>query len=152
MKFIFLDIDGVLNSQKYDLSRGEDDGNIDVTRLPLLKRIVEATNAKIVLSSSWRKAWEKDLSLCDEIGIELNRIFLKFGIQIYDKTPVIGLRKSEIEAYLQNNANVESFVILDDMLLGWGDYGEFLVHTNPMVGRGLEERHINAAIEILNKK
>ena len=59
MKIIFLDIDGVLNSAKYDKKRTADDGNIDTTRLPLLKHIVDSTKAKIVLTSTWRKFWEK---------------------------------------------------------------------------------------------
>ena len=37
MKIVFLDIDGVLNSQAYDRVRGLYDGVIDESRLPLLK-------------------------------------------------------------------------------------------------------------------
>ena len=54
LKILFLDIDGVLNSARYDALRLPDQGNIDETRLPLLQRIIGETQAKIVLSSSWR--------------------------------------------------------------------------------------------------
>ena len=38
MKVIFLDIDGVLNSAIYERDKRKDQGNIDETRLPLLKK------------------------------------------------------------------------------------------------------------------
>ena len=77
-KIIFLDIDGVLNSVKYDRERTEKDGNIDETRMVLLKELVDGTNAEIVLSSSWRKHWSIDDSDCDNIGRELNSTFDKY--------------------------------------------------------------------------
>ena len=52
MKILFLDIDGVLNSWRYDQERISLQDNIDETRLPLLSRIVSSTNTKIVLTSS----------------------------------------------------------------------------------------------------
>lgn len=52
MKVIFLDIDGVLNSRAYDRKRNwNEKTDIDETRLPFIKEIVDATGAKIVLSS-----------------------------------------------------------------------------------------------------
>jgi hypothetical protein len=52
-KYIFLDIDGVLNTLNGNYKRfcGV---NIIEEKLLLLKRLVDATNAEIVLSSSWR--------------------------------------------------------------------------------------------------
>ena len=56
MKVIFLDIDGVLNSRAYDRKRNwNEQSDIDETRLTLVKEIVDATEAKIVLSSTWRQ-------------------------------------------------------------------------------------------------
>ena len=46
MKILFLDIDGVLNSRAYDRRRNWDEQtNIDETRLPLLREIVDRTGA-----------------------------------------------------------------------------------------------------------
>ena len=84
MKIIFLDIDGVLNSVRYDCQRTIDQGNIDETRLQLIKKLVDATEARIVLSSSWRKHWEKDISKCDTIGRDINEVFAKYQLAIYD--------------------------------------------------------------------
>ena len=60
MKVIFLDIDGVLNSRAYDRKRNWDElTNIDESRLPLVKNIVDETGARIVLSSTWKTHWDK---------------------------------------------------------------------------------------------
>ena len=67
-KVIFLDIDGVLNSVKYDRERRLQDGNIDESRLLLLRAIVDVTGADIVLSASWRKHWHTDGKKADAIG------------------------------------------------------------------------------------
>ena len=42
-RIIFLDIDGVLNSVAYDRVRTAEQTNIDQTRLPLLKGLVDDT-------------------------------------------------------------------------------------------------------------
>ncbi len=53
MKIIFLDIDGVLNSRTYDRKRNwNEQTDIDESRLPLVKEIVDSTGAEIVLSST----------------------------------------------------------------------------------------------------
>ena len=154
MNVIFLDIDGVLNSWQYDhLHRTVHDGNIDETRLILLKYLVEKSNAKIILSSSWRKHWNKDKSLCDSIGIELETLFSKYQLSIFDKTPEIpnNNRAEEIKMWLNQHKAV-NFVIIDDMRFGWSELQAHLVNTNYRIGRGLEESHVNEAIRILNEK
>ena len=59
MKVIFLDIDGVLNSDEYvDKVKKSDiqgiERDIDIEKVKLLKRAIDETGAKVVLSSSWR--------------------------------------------------------------------------------------------------
>ncbi len=149
MKVIFLDIDGVLNSRAYDRERTISDGNIDLTRLPLLSKIVERTGARIVMSSSWRIHWDKASEACDAIGEELNETFISAGLEIYDKTPVIGDRAKEISAWIKVHPEVDGYVILDDIFGGWGEHEEHLVKTSPLIGRGLGEKHVSDAIRIL---
>jgi len=153
MKVIFLDFDGVLNSYPYDCQRTSEQGNIDETRLPLLKSIVDAIQAKIVLSSSWRKHWNKDKNLCDTIGREIESLFSKYNLTIFDKTPELSNndREKEIKLWLNENKAVSRFVILDDMLLGFGNLQEYLVNTNYRIGRGLEKIHVEKAIKLLNE-
>lgn len=149
LKIIFLDIDGVLNSVAYDRVRTLTEGNIDVSRLPLLKRIVDATGAQIVLSSTWRVHWDKREAYCDAIGRELNAVFQKAGLTIFDKTPVMDCRQQEITAWIDAHPQLQNFVILDDIFGGWGELEAHLVRTNSRIGRGLEEGHADAAIKIL---
>lgn len=151
MKIIFLDIDGVLNSFAYDRQRTPNDGNIDKTRLVLVKQLVDKTNAKIVLSSSWREHWKKNIDECDDIGKELISDFADAGLEIYDKTPKIGNleRSQEIRTWLDLNPDVSNFVIFDDNGYGWGDLSDNFIQTNYRIGRGLEDEHINRALEIL---
>lgn len=151
MKVIFLDIDGVLNSVAYDRERTSAQGNIDETRLPLLRRLVEATGARIVLSTSWRRHWDRDPERRDWIGRELSETFSLGGLEIFDKTPEIDPRErpSEVRAWLLAHPEVESYVILDDFFGGWEELSNHLVKTHPRVGRGLEDAHVSAAIRIL---
>ena len=65
MKIIFLDVEGVLNTKEtYERIRREKgnsimiDAEIDGFRLGYLKQIIDATDAKVVLSSAWKKDFE----------------------------------------------------------------------------------------------
>lgn len=156
MKIIFLDIDGVLNSRAYDRKRNwNEQTDIDETRLPLIKEIVDATAAKIVLSSTWRLHWNKYSNRCDADGRYINKTFAKFGLTIYDKTPDLGihaLRREEIEKWLKETTEgIESFVIIDDYRYGWGDLSEHFVKTDPNFRLGIEKEQVKQAIEILNE-
>ena len=66
MKIIFLDIDGVLNSDMYEANRTDwlDDNSIDPSRVKLLADLVKASDAKIVLTSTWRVEWNMIPLLC----------------------------------------------------------------------------------------
>ena len=150
LKVIFLDFDGVLNSAKYLLDCGKCGMAIDPTRMVLLRRTVDATGAKIVLSTSWRDYWEKDLAKCNSTGILINDIFSKYGLQIWDKTPELHARReTEIKSWLDAHPEVKNFVVLDDRLLS-ADYlnGHFIKTSNYF--DGLDETDVQKAIEILN--
>jgi hypothetical protein len=155
MKVIFLDFDGVLNSVRYDRERARGDtNNIDVTRLPLLKEIVDRTGAKIVLSTSWRIYWDRDEALCEPIGRWINELFAQYGLFVFDKTITISSsdRDQEVRRWLSaHDGEVEAFVILDDIAFGWGDLSDHLVRTHPRIGRGLEREHVERAIALLTE-
>ena len=63
MKVIFLDIDGVLNANEDFGGRSKPNPSIHgilgitTTRLNRLKQIIDKTDAKIVLTSSWKEAY-----------------------------------------------------------------------------------------------
>ena len=73
-KVIFLDVDGVLNSAKtlYEDSSLEDNLILN------LKELVNKTEAKIILSSSWRLSTEAVATLMDKLD--------KFGLVISGMT------------------------------------------------------------------
>ena len=150
MKIIFLDFDGVLNSAK-DFAGCENQGVvINPSKLPLLRQIVSATEARIVLSTSWREHWSKTPAECDDIGRFIEQTFSFYGLQIFDKTPEFrGKRETQIKFWLDQHPEVQQFVVLDDMLLN-GDFMEgHFVKTSYHFG-GLAEDDVQEAIRILN--
>lgn len=150
MKVIFLDFDGVLNCVKYLLTCENQGMVIDPTRMVLLKELVDATDAKIVLSTSWREHWAKDAAECDSTGKLINQIFSACHLQIFDKTPQLRSgREVQIKSWLDRHPEVTSFVVLDDRLL-YGDFldGHFVKTSNYF--DGLDETDVKQAIGILN--
>lgn len=114
-KVLFLDVDGVLNSQEtFFRTKNERDSLflIDPYMALLVGRILEATGAQIVLSSSWRHH-------PDGIAVVERRV-----AKILDTTPSLPRpsgtgaeyyeRGKEIEAWLEKNEWVEKYAILDD--------------------------------------
>ena len=156
MKIIFLDIDGVLNSSKYEPKTINNQFRfIDETRMPLLKEIVDKTGAQIVLSSTWRDCWNKDYNLCDNDGKYLTNLFKKYGLTILDTTlvtPNYYQRPKEISVYIADaKYNIENYVVIDDDEFDWGYHSDRVVKTNPRNDYGLNENLTQKAISILNK-
>lgn len=123
MKVVFLDIDGVLNQSDYRremMKKGHISVILQREQLALLKKIVDATDASIVLISSWRKFWRREGSI-DSAGQQIEQVLDEYGLFIVDKTPVLhrGSRSDEVEAWLKNKRYVEQYVILDDNDFSW---------------------------------
>lgn len=155
MKVIFLDIDGVLNSDTYmekqlDNSSEGIESEIDPATLILLKKAVDTTGAKIILSSSWRIMRKYN---------ELEKFLMKFGISLSGKTPYVdGKRGLEIKQYLSENENIEQYLILDDEI--FESFDEELVNHLILTksdqnyhgfSEGLTEKHIKQIVEIFGK-
>ena len=122
MNIIFLDIDGVLNTprfQEYQINHHESDGyncrfNFDPICMKNLKNLIEVSNAKIVLSSSWR-----DLNPDDKYMkcILDNFKMYKISTEIISITPfrLDNFRGREIQDWLFLRMDkIDNFVILDD--------------------------------------
>lgn len=149
MKFLFVDFDGVLNSDYYLRTCNECGLIIDPSRMELLKQIIDKTGAKIVLSTSWREHWEKDCALCDEIGLQINGIFEKYCLEIYDKTPQINTdREEQILAFLDNNPYTH-FAIIDDAFLSHPLLNDNFIRTANL-RRGLDQNDVLNVINILS--
>ena len=93
MKVIFLDIDGVLNtSNSYTVSSNLQ-LPIDNFRLNYLRYIVEKTDAKIVLSSSFRHFFQKENNVMVPKTLK--------GKKLYDKRE--DLKKASDLAYMKKS-------------------------------------------------
>ena len=65
MKIIFLDVDGVLNSDSWNQEHENEIKNgilIDKEKIEILSKLIKTTGAKIVLHSGWRFWFDKNFS------------------------------------------------------------------------------------------
>jgi hypothetical protein len=129
---------------------------IDGKKVRLLETLTQATGAKVVISSSWRRGLSKDY-----LGLYLKC----FGLtaEVIGSTPTdlhcreeyvqlheeFGhtMRGWEIQEWLKGHPEVSSYVILDDE----SDMGSLmprLVQTSFEVG--LTQAHVDRAIQLLN--
>ena len=176
MKVLFLDIDGVLNSENWFAYRiycvknnmfnilmnfvDTDDRNIkhkltmlDDRAIANLNRIIEETGCKVVLSSSWRSSIESENIFTQ------NLLKLKgFKYEFYGVTPRLWFsdfsirRGEEIKFWLDKESEkheIESFAILDDDSDMLPEQMNNFIHVDGQVG--LTDRDVLTAIEILNK-
>lgn len=162
MKVIFLDIDGVLNcvtSKSYCI---EDDGcvirGIDSDKVKRLAKIVDATGAKIILSSDWKDGWEKFYGTSKPSHAKYldNHLYKKGKLTIKDKTPNTNkgswFRGEEILTYLRAHRDIENYVILDDTFFedfSIKEISEHLVLTDHKVG--LTDSDVEKAVKILGE-
>ena len=153
MKVIFLDFDGVITTP---------DSNYRIMwdKVALVQKILDATGAKIVLSTSWRdfdiessiKAikrnpfnpenkcpFEKDI-----VGVTI-----KYGYST--KWDWISPRGGEINDYIKEHPEIEQYVIIDDEdITPTNEQWNHVVYTNHY--KGITEEDVNKAIEILCTK
>lgn len=160
MKIIFLDFDGVLNSDEYFESStywndyhaiGASYTKLDPSRIDLLNKLVKKSEAKVVVSSAWRIG--NDI---EELNFILKNRGAKF--EIVDRTPIRAYdpgslsappRGTEIQEYINSICiKPEGIVILDD-------YAD-MVHLVPYLVQtdsrtGLTEKDVTRALKILDK-
>ena len=110
--YIFLDVDGVLNTEA-DWARKVYSLNSECVRsfCKLLKNLNEP---KVVLSSTWRNGIARDGSTAVHID-DLIKALEPAGIKSLDKTGVApdGSRTKEIDHYLRRHSE-DRYIILDD--------------------------------------
>ncbi len=173
MKVVFLDVDGVLNTSKtfervYQLFKntGKKEIEIDPFRLEYLKRIIDKTNSKIVLSSTWRRFFTKEnnkIIPINEKGKLLFDMLNNYNIEIYD---ILSFdndinREGLIMDWLSKN-EVDSFIIIDDEPSLFNILLDNLIRTSKVKNNqmltnmddcfGLCEYHIEEAKEMLKTK
>lgn len=152
-KVIFLDIDGVLNSEAFykdglyrnlkipDLTSSELfwAKQLCVTQMSMLNTLVYLTGAKVVVSSTWRKML--DLKA-------LNKLFKLRGaeFEIMAKTVVNNsIRGEEIQEFI-NEHKVESYIILDDDSDFLPEQLPYHVHVHYRTGLNQQDLDISIAL------
>ena len=161
-KYIFLDFDGVLNTEQYiDQLRREKApvsdkyGYLfDPCAVDNLRKLINTTGAEIVISSSWRidglelmQAMWSDRELP---GIIAGMTPLgEFQMEILTPDDCVG-RGKEIEQWLKENGSMQDkYVILDDVPDMLSYQKPFFIQTNPIVG--ITDDDCLKAINILNR-
>lgn len=159
MNYIFLDIDGVLNSEPFMKMHIYDKVSIDESKIKLLSKIVKECDAKIILTSSRRITFTKNLKPKDNnrTAKELIRLLNKYEISLFARTKIYdvdwdkALREEEIREYINKNLTKDdNYIILDDE-----DFHKALYNfENHFIlinyQTGLTTNDVIHAIEILN--
>ena len=159
-KIIFLDIDGVLSPRWWNSDKQSDNYGclFDAKAVANLAKIVEETDAEIVISSSW-----KDMGL-----VELQNMWRDRNLpgKIVDITPdymsdelllkedsadmdYLYERGSEIQGWLLlHGDDVSRYVIIDDMDDILPEQKSHFVQTDPEVG--ITEEDVDKTVRLLN--
>ena len=155
MKAIFLDIDGVLNNilhivlladkilgkeQYLQLFRACKETPFDYRSCKLMQQLISETNAKVILSSTWR------------LGKYRTELIQKYaGIKVDDKTPVLNTKRGEeIKCYLKEHPEITHYVIIDDDLDFLDEQKKNLCHVDR--NSGFSEKNYKKCLEILNNE
>lgn len=158
MKIVFLDIDGVLNSddwyksgeakKAYEKTKIVSDYHFDPNAWKLVEKLLIETGAKIVLTSSWRN-YTLGATLKDFTGTKFE-VLNKYIVGI---TPHSMLRNrgKEIETFIKNtDIKIDRYVIIDDDTDFNTDQLQYFVRTDWF--HGITEENYNKAKKILNNE
>ena len=151
MKIVLLDVDGILNNKYTRTVTFDGWCFVDDFLVARLKRIIDATGAKIVLSSTWRIGWNReDESKNEPFFNQLRDKLKEYGMEIWDALPLPlqpnrGLAIAEwFESH--KDLDIESFIILDD----WYDMGIYRDHLIWINGNiGLTDEDVVEAINYM---
>ena len=167
-KIIFLDFDGVLNTEHYQgLLRfqgkpwqDEYGAFFDPNAVKQLKRIIDATGADIVIDSSWKylgldamkELWEVRNLPGKIVDITPSSVsdeyLLKADFNDLD-TSMLHCKGLEIASWLSEQEEEIRYVIIDDEYVILDSQVSHFILTNPY--EGITEEQTNRAISILNK-
>ncbi|MBQ8789422.1 MAG: hypothetical protein IJZ58_07925 [Oscillospiraceae bacterium] len=132
MKIIFLDVDGVLNSEVWNQKHKIETENgflIDEETIKLLSHFIKTSGAKIVLHSGWRFWFDKNFSPIRKESENFKNLLDKNGLSFYDFTPDLTTEEiqkngkfslskpKEILLWLNNHPDISNWVVIDDIVL-----------------------------------
>ena len=162
-KVIFLDIDGVLNSNFWNDSHQKEisDGTlIDAEKVKLLAELIKDTDAEIILHSGWKYWFDEDVKPLRKEAERLQSMFEEQGIRIAGITPDHSteeirrtkrfslIKADEILAWLDGHKEVHNWVVIDDLDLHNEEVAKHQVKTDASEGLTLDD--VQMAQELLN--
>ena len=155
-RVLFLDIDGVLNS---NFGNNKRQTEISDEKIKLLAYLVRETNSEIILHSGWRFWFDSELKpLCKEAS-KLVELLEKEDLHIKGVTPNLTteeIRKTkkfslvkadEILLWINSHNDVTEWVVLDDLDLHNAQIEQHQVKPDQTVGLTLED--VKQAVKIL---
>ncbi len=160
-KVLFLDIDGVLNSNFWSNRHQKEisDGTlIDEEKIKLLASIVKKTNSTIILHSGWRTWFDSQIRPLRAEAAKLTQLLEKEGLHIDGLTPDLTteeiratkkfslVKADEILLWLKSH-DVTEWAVLDDLDLHNVQVTQHQVKPDPAVG--LTAQNVEEAIKIL---
>ncbi len=145
MKIIFLDIDGVLNSEVYFKSvntKIKGWTRFDPKAVNIVKKLAEEYEAKIVMTTLWRIVFKKELAVELKKSGLVNYLHKDWQTSVTDPPH----RGNEIQLWLDNHPEVSDYIVLDDD----DDILEKHKHRSVLTEmyEGLTESHYFAAREL----
>lgn len=178
IKIAFLDIDGVLQTYGQITSFGgalfdekhnpidkdkvfviKSDSNvyhcINLDTVKNLKKLVDKTGVKVVLSSFWRYFAFKDqlVKLLSDNGIEIydeTRNVITFNELLYRKiaknNDLVTLRIVEVDEYIKRN-KIKNYVVLDDLNMTH-EFGKRMILTD--YNSGFDKTSLKLALKVLS--
>ena len=156
VRVIFLDIDGVLNSNFWNENHQTEisDGTlIDIEKVRLLSKLVKNTDAKIVLHSGWKFWFDSSLQPLRKEAEHLKKLFGQENMMIADVTPDHSteeikkskkfslVKASEILAWLDEHKEVDKWIVIDDLDLHNPEIDAHQLKTDPRIGLTMEDVH-----------
>lgn len=164
-KYIFLDFDGVLNTEnnikalrEHGLALSDKYGYyFDNKAVANLATIIENTNAEIIISSSWKvdgldimkKMWVERNLPGKVIDITPSDLLGSQEIDFSNPNFLAG-RGREIQQWIQQNGSTKDrYVILDDLDDMLQSQKQFFIQVNPQIGITLKDAE--EAVKILNR-
>jgi histidinol phosphatase-like enzyme len=165
IKLIFLDLDGVMNSNDFYVSRGTKTQSqdveefylnmIDPSAVDLLNTLVQECDCKVVISSTWRdSAIEHNvLKRKGFIGEVIGRtpLYTEMPKQSYETTHMRGYEiRQWIEDNIEHPSIYKSYVIFDDDMDMLESQKQNFIHIDFM--KGLQTENIQEAITILTEQ
>lgn len=161
-KLLFLDIDGVLNPNTniwHRKQKGEPTSSFKIKlpgdKLYRLKKIIMATNADIIITSSWRIGFRTGTMEPSPAIINLSNQLESYGLYITGCTPLHYDRNrgEEISHYLnifiKENKYLPQYAIIDDNISDIVNLHKgHIIKTTTLLG--LQDEHVNIAISLLN--